>query len=112
MKLKLLIFCVLVGLTSRLFAQKPTDNFAGNYKTDDDGVLIVISKTSTGFVGVDPAKRVVLKDIKFTDGRWKGIVYNPKKDITAECEVYLVGNKLKIVAHKGILTKTVYWDKV
>jgi len=112
MKLTFFIFCLLFGLTSSLSAQKATDNFAGNYKTDDDGVLIVISKTSTGFVGIDPNKRVVLKDIKFVDGQWKGIVYNPRKDITAECELYLVGNKLKIVAHKGILTKTVYWEKL
>ncbi|GAB4028616.1 DUF2147 domain-containing protein [Spirosoma koreense] len=111
MRQKLFIMTLLLSFTSRLFAQKPSDNLAGNYKTDDDGALIVISKTSTGFVGIDPAKRIVLKDIKFVDGQWKGIVYNPKKDITATCELLLVDNKLKIVARKGIITKTIYWEK-
>ncbi|GAB4045336.1 hypothetical protein [Spirosoma litoris] len=112
MKQNLFILGLLLSLTNSLFTQKPTDNFAGSYKTDDDGALIVVSKTSNGFLGIDPAKRVVLKDIKFVDGQWKGLVYNPKKDITAECELFLIGNKLKIVAHKGILTKTVYWEKL
>ncbi|WP_080054278.1 DUF2147 domain-containing protein [Spirosoma aerolatum] len=111
MKQAIFIFSLLLGMTGSLFAQKATDNFAGTYKTDDDGALIAVSKTSNGFVGIDPAKRVVLKDIKFIDGLWKGTVYNPKKDITADCELYLVGNKLKIVAHKSILSKTVYWER-
>lgn len=112
MKQSLFMLILWLGMSSSLLAQKPTDNFAGNYKTDDDGTLIVISKTSNGFVGIDPAKRVVLKDVKFVDGQWTAVVYNPKKDLTAQCELYLIGNKLKIVAHKGILSKTVYWEKL
>jgi uncharacterized protein (DUF2147 family) len=93
------------------FAQKATDNFAGKYKTDDGGI-ITVTKTSTGFVGIDETKKVVLKDVKFDGKEWKATIYNPKKDMTASGEILLVGSKLKIVAHKGFLSKTIYWDVV
>jgi len=96
-------------VTTFSFAQKSTDNFTGKYKTDDGGTVI-ITKTSNGFVGIDDMKKVVLKDIKFDGKEWKGTTYNPKKNMTASCEILLDGNKLKIVAHKGFLSKTIYWD--
>jgi uncharacterized protein (DUF2147 family) len=88
--------------TTVAFAQKATDNFTGKYKTDD-GEIITIAKTSTGFVGTDEAKTIVLKDVKFDGKEWKATVYNPKKDVTASGEILLEGNKLKIVAHKGFI---------
>jgi uncharacterized protein (DUF2147 family) len=93
------------------FAQKATDNFTGKYKTDDGGIITIV-KTSTGFVGTDETKKIVLKDVKFDGKEWKATIINPKKDITASGEILLVGNKLKIVAHKGFLSKTIYWDVV
>lgn len=98
-------------LKSGMMIYPPHDNLAGTYKTEEEGVTIVVTKTATGFVGVDPQKRIVLKDVKFLEGCWRGTVYNPQKDITARCEVYVEGNKLKIVAYKGLLSKTVYWVK-
>ena len=104
------IFYLLIALaiTSVTFAQKATDNFAGKYKTDDGG-MVTITKTSNGFVGIDEMKRVVLKDVKFDGKEWKATIYNPKKEMTASGELLLEGNKLKIVAHKGFLSKTIYW---
>ena len=90
------------------FAQKATDNFAGKYKTDDGG-LVTISKTASGFIGIDDSKKVVLKEVKFDGKEWKAIVINPKKEVTAKAEILLEGNKLKIVAHKGFISKTIYW---
>jgi uncharacterized protein (DUF2147 family) len=52
-----------------------------------------------------------LKDINFSDGKWLSAIYNPKKDVTADCELYLEGNQLKIVASKGLFSKTVIWTK-
>ena len=107
------VFYLLIALafTSVTFAQKATDNFAGKYKTDDGG-LVTISKTASGFVGIDDTKKVVLKDVKFDGKEWKAVVINPKKDIVANGEILLEGNKLKIVAHKGFLSKTIYWDVI
>lgn len=107
------VFYLLIALafTSITFAQKATDNFAGKYKTDDGGI-VTITKTASGFVGIDDTKKVVLKDVKFDGKEWKAVVINPKKDIVANGEILLEGNKLKIVAHKGFLSKTIYWDVI
>jgi uncharacterized protein (DUF2147 family) len=55
-------------------------------------------------------KMVVLKDVKFDGKEWKATIINPKKDMTASGEILIEGNKLKIVAHKGPISKTIYWD--
>ncbi len=110
--MKKAFFIVVILLTTTFaLAQKATDNFAGKYKTDDGGI-ITVTKTSTGFLGTDETKKVVLKDVKFDGKEWKATIINPKKDITASGKILLVGNKLKIVAHKGFISKTIYWDVV
>ena len=107
---KIFYLLIALAITSATFAQKATDNFAGKYKTDDGGTVI-ITKTSNGFVGIDEMKRVVLKDVKFDGKEWKATIYNPKKEMTASGELLIEGNKLRIVAHKGFLSKTIYWVK-
>jgi uncharacterized protein (DUF2147 family) len=106
---KIFFLLIAVTMTSATFAQKATDNFVGKYKTDDGGI-INITKTAAGFIGIDETKKVVLKDVKFDGKEWKATIINPKKDMTASGEILLEGNKLKIVAHKGFLSKTIYWD--
>jgi len=108
--MKKIIF-LLVGsmVTTFSFAQKATDNFAGKYKTDDGGIVTVV-KTATGFSGTDESNRPVLKNIKFDGKEWKGEIINYKKDLTASGEILLEGNKLKVVVHKAFITKTIYWD--
>lgn len=105
---KIFYLLIALAITTATFAQKATDNFAGKYKTDDGGV-VTITKTSKGFVGIDETKTVVLKDVKFDGKEWKATIYNPKKEMTASGELLIEGNKLKIVAHKGFLSKTIYW---
>ena len=106
---KVFLFFVCITIATIALAQKATDNFVGKYKTEE-GVVITITKTATGFIGKDHENNIVLKDVKFDGKEWKAIVYNPKKDITATCELLLENNKLKIVAHKGFLSKTIYWE--
>ena len=106
------IFVFLVGIlmSSVTFAQGVTDDFSGKWKTDEGD--IIISKSAAGFVGEAEKKKVViLKDINFSAGQWVSVIYNPKKDVTANCELYLEGNQLKIVATKGLFSKTVVWTK-
>ncbi|NJL13137.1 MAG: DUF2147 domain-containing protein [Microscillaceae bacterium] len=56
---------------------------------------------------------MILEDIQFKESKWKGKINNPKKGVTANCELLLEnGNKLKIVAKKGAMSKTVYWTKL
>ena len=106
---KLFYLMIAVTMSFAAFAQKATDNFAGKYKTDD-GEIVTITKTATGFIGMDEMKMVVLKDVKFDGKEWKATIINPKKDMTASGEILIEGNKLKIVARKGPMSKTIYWD--
>ena len=100
---------IAVTMSSAAFAQKATDNFAGKYKTDDGGI-VTITKTATGFVGINETKAFVLKDVKFDGKEWKATIINPKQNITASGEILIEGNKLKIVARKGPISKTIYWE--
>jgi len=97
--------------TTLAIGQKATDNFIGKYKTDDGGIVTII-KISGDFVGTDESNRTVLKDVKFDGKEWKATVINPKKGVTASGEILLENNRLKIVAHKGFLSKTIYWDLI
>lgn len=106
---KIFYLMIAVTMSSAAFAQKATDNFAGKYKTDDGGI-VTITKTATGFVGINETKAFVLKDVKFDGKEWKATIINPKQNITASGEILIEGNKLKIVARKGIISKTIYWE--
>lgn len=106
---KLTLLASMLICSTIVFAQKATDNFAGKYKTEDGGI-ITITKTTTGFVGIDPDKQVVLRNVSFDGKEWKATIYNPKMDITANAEILLQNNKLKIVAHKALMSKTIYWE--
>ena len=108
-KIVVLLWALLTSAVT--FAQEATDDFAGKWKTAE-GNSVVISKMGTGFIGqIVEKKIVVLKDINFSEGKWIAVVYNPIKDITADCELFLEGTHLKIVATKGLFSKTIYWTK-
>jgi hypothetical protein len=49
--------------------------------------------------------------VRFEKNEWKGTVENHDTGQKGNCEMYLMGKKLKIVAHKGIFSKTLYWAK-
>jgi len=108
-KITVLLLALLTSVS--IFAQDATDNFTGNWKTTE-GKIVVISKPDGRFIGQTVEKKiVVLKDINFSDGKWVAVVYNPLKDVTADCELFLEGNNLKIVATKGLFSKTIIWTK-
>jgi len=110
--MKAIVAFLLVFLTSAVcFAQGVDDNFAGKWKTAE-GKDVVITKVGAGFIGEAIDKKVViLNDVNFSDGKWTATVFNPIKDVTADCELFLEGNNLKIVATKGLFSKTIYWKK-
>jgi len=97
--------------TSFTFAQKATDNFAGKWKSAE-GTIIEITKSGAVFIGKPTGKSVeVLKNLTFQNGKWVGILTNPLKNTTANCEAYLEGRKIKFVAKKGIMSKEIFWTK-
>lgn len=107
---KILLTAALILVSVFGYSQKVTDDFSGNWKTEE-GVIITITKMKDSFIGLDPNKKQSLYNVHFKDGLWKGIVANNKTKQTANCEIYLEGNKLKIIAHKGFFSKTIYWTK-
>lgn len=93
-------------------AQKSTDNFSGQWKTAE-GNIVEITKLGSVFIGKPKGKDVVvLKDLVFTNGNWKGTLNNPQKNTTANCEAYLEGDKIRFVARKGIMKKEILWTKI
>jgi uncharacterized protein (DUF2147 family) len=108
---KIILFIGLC-LSASIMAQKATDNFSGKWKTEE-GVIIEIKKSTISFYGKPTGKNVfVLKNLTFSDGKWLGTLTNPKKNVTANCEAYLQGNKIKFVAKRGLISKEIFWTKV
>lgn len=94
-----------------VFAQKITDDFSGKWKAPK-GAIIIVTKVDDGFIGkTEIEKAVVLKDVKFYNGKWIAVVLNPKADLVANCELILYSTKLKIIAKKGVFRRTLYWIK-
>lgn len=111
MKFKLVLL-ILILFSPTVFAQKASDNFAGKWKSAD-GNIITVTKVHNSFMGTVGAKKiVVLNNVKFENGKWIGYVSNPIKKEAGPCELFLEPNRIKIIAYKGLLFKTIYWTKV
>ena len=104
-------FLIALLMTVFAMAQKFTDNFTGRWKTAE-GAIIEINKSGLAFIGKPQGKDVVvINNLTFTDGKWQGILSNPKKNTTANCEAYLEGNKIRFVVRKGMMKKEIFWSK-
>ncbi|MDP4283018.1 MAG: hypothetical protein Q8891_01230 [Bacteroidota bacterium] len=109
MKLILIFFLLIFTVTA--FAQKATDNFSGSWKTAK-GKIVVITSEGKNFVGkIEGTDMIILKGLAFDGSNWKGILQNPKENKSANCEAFLETGKLKLIARKGIMSKTFYWIK-
>lgn len=110
--MKKIIFALfMLFTTSVTFAQKASDNFAGKWKSAE-GTIIEITKSGAVFIGKPTGKNVeVLKNLTFQNGKWVGVLTNPQKNTTVNCEAYLEGSKIKFIAKKGLMSKEVFWTK-
>ncbi|MDV3573468.1 hypothetical protein CMU59_18300 [Elizabethkingia anophelis] len=94
------------------FQQNSSDDFTGKWKTPE-GHIVLISKTSGGFEGTTLDKKLsILRDIKKMDGKWSGIIENPKSKSSAKCDLALKNGKLEIVAKKGLMSKKIVWERL
>jgi|GWRWMinimDraft_12_1066020.scaffolds.fasta_scaffold10072_1 hypothetical protein len=108
---KLILSGILLSTSFLTNAQKATDNFAGKWQTPE-GKVVEISKSGAVFTGKPVGKNVVvLKDLTFTGNKWIGVLTNPLKNVTANCEATLEGDKLKFIAKKGLFSKEIFWVK-
>ena len=102
---------IAICFSTILMAQKSTDNFSGKWKTSE-GVVIEVTKSNASFNGKPIGKNVyILKDLTFTNGKWIGVLTNPQKNTTVNCEANLESNKIKFIAKKGMIKKEVFWTK-
>lgn len=109
---KLKIVISILFYSSFLIAQKPNDDFTGKWKAPK-GAIIIVSKSLDGFIGKTEAEgALVLKEVKYINNKWTGIVMNPKENLVAKCELLLEEKALKIIAKKGLLYKTIVWTKL
>lgn len=109
---KLFMLIISICFNTIIFAQKPTDDFSGKWKTSE-GKIITISKTQSGFIGkAEDNITIILNEIKYIDKKWLAIVSNPKENKTAICELILGVKSLKIIAKKGVMSKIIIWTKI
>ncbi len=107
-----LLFAFLILGSNLAYSQKATDDFCGKWKTEEGGT-IEITKKDEGFIGIGVLRKwVILKDLQFVNGKWVSEMTNPIKNRTANCELVLENNRIKIIARKGIFSKTIYWTKL
>ncbi len=105
------LFFILLLVNSVVFGQKATDNFIGKWKTQE-GRIIEITQKDNVFTGKSVQKGlIVLKDLKFEENKWVGIISNPLKNISANCEAFLEGNQIRFIAKKGPFSKEILWLK-
>lgn len=109
--MKKVIFIALLSLFSILaYSQKATDNFAGKWKTDK-GAIVDITKKGNIFVGTSSNAVIILNNLQFVDGEWKGTLIKPEDKSKYNCTAILEGNKLKLTVKKGIISKQITWTK-
>jgi hypothetical protein len=109
---KAFITTLLVVVQLLLFCQDKKEDFVGKWEAPK-GAIIIVSILDDAFIGkTENENAVVLKDVEFSQGKWRAVVLNPKENIIAKCELILYPTKIKIIARKGLFRKTIYWKKV
>ncbi|PVV59925.1 DUF2147 domain-containing protein [Chryseobacterium sp. HMWF035] len=108
--MKKLIFIKLFSLLSiAYYGQKATDNFAGKWRTDK-GVTIDVVKKGNSFIGTT-ATKLVLDNLHFENGTWKGYLIKPEDKKQYTCTAILEGNNIKLTVKKGVVSKVIVWTK-
>lgn len=108
--MKYLILIILILTFKFDWAQLPSDNFSGNWKTEHNRI-IEIAKIGNVFNGKPRGKDiVVLSNLSFINNHWEGLLYLPQKSINVKCQAYLEGNKIRIEL-TGKNKRTLFWTK-
>ncbi|NRA48976.1 MAG: DUF2147 domain-containing protein [Phaeodactylibacter sp.] len=111
----IITFCLLFSA----FAINAQQALTGVWNTGTDGTKIEITKVDGIYTGKlissDNVKakigRTILKEVKRTDGAWKGKLYSPKKDNWYDALLEEKANQLLITIKAGWMSKTVEWQR-
>lgn len=104
-----LIFMALCLISFASFGQKAKDDFTGKWRTENQ-MMVDVLKRGNSFYGTAGPK-IILDDLHYADGVWKGTFFRPFKNQKFECTAILAGDKMKITIKKGPVTETVTWTK-
>ncbi len=107
----LLIMMILFISFTKVKAQDADYDFSGNWKSEQ-GPLVLITKSGDTFKGENTEHdKLVLENLKYTDGKWKGTLIKPQDGSKYDCTAVLKGNKLEFTVRKGLLSKTITWTR-
>lgn len=111
MKTIISLITLFLLLSHIVSSENSLDDLSGKWKTAE-GHMIIISKTGNSYTGVlEGTDNIVLKDIMYTQGKWKGTIQKGEEQKSADCEIVLNGTQLIIVVTKYIFSKTLVWTK-
>lgn len=84
------------------------DNTKIEIEADNDVYTgrIVSSDNPKAIIG-----KLILKDVKFVGGEWKGKLYSPRKENWFDAVLKVKGNQLSVTVKSGWTSKTVEWTR-
>ena len=108
--MKIFVLVVLLFYSFLSYSQNKATDFIGYWVTDKD-VEIHITEDDGVLTGIATQKGLtVLKEIEYKKDNWKGTVINAQGK-EASCTLELKGNTLEIKAKKGMMSKTITWNR-
>lgn len=108
---QLLLSLVLLLLGPTGYAQSSTDDFTGKWKAEN-GKIVIMKRQNNVYSGYNEEGKLLMYDIAFIEGKWKGRGREPHTGITGKCEITRKGDTLIVVGGVGFITKTYTWTKI
>lgn len=101
-------------MSKSVFAQS---DFSGKWYVGEKNTVVKLEKTNSVYTGKiiasdDPKAEIgklIVKDLKETNGKWKGKLYAPKRKEWYDAEFKLKADKLIIKISVGHFSKTIEW---
>lgn len=95
-------------------------DFTGKWNVSKDNTTIEIFEKDGNLFGKivssdnEKAKKgtLILRDFKYSNGKWTGKLYAIKTDKLVDAEMQINNGTLEITAQIGFISKTIIWEKV
>ena len=108
-----LMLCI---ISTSVYSQS---NFSGNWIVGEKNTVVKIEQINGVYIGKiissDNPKaeigKLMVKDLKQTNGKWKGKIYAPKRKEWYDANFSQKGNNLIIEITVGYFSKTIEWTK-
>lgn len=120
-KIETLLLFVTLLFSKVVIAQTTMqDAIEGNYLIEGKGVKVNIYKEGDLYFGktINSTEKMkegtlILKQLKYNDGKWKGILFIAAINTGFDCSIILTGtNGIKLDIKFGFLKKSQIWNKI